>query len=300
LDEGAGGLSCFDDDGGFGERRHGDVAFGEEAAVDAPVLFEVPAHGYLADEEVVARDFCLEFLVLFGVGRGEWCSDDGDGWRSGADGGVVRYRVDARGEAGDDGEPVVGEQPRELFCAFRAFSAGLSCADDGDATGVDEIPIPLVVQEFDRVFGVAQLFGVFARTVQSDAVVFHPALLEEGVGSFRKLLRNFFVHREEVRRERSGMCAEFLREGLEPHLGFEPKGFIRTHLHPRRDGLVGERVYRVSGHGCSSTVPFFHDSEEKAKVKSFSLFSASSLIPVTMTFSFPGSLPDPGPTMSVA
>ena len=79
LDEGARGFTRLDDEGGLGQRRHGDVALGEEKTVAAVILRLVALQGHLADDEEVLRKVPLQLVVVFGIDMRKRRTEDRDG-----------------------------------------------------------------------------------------------------------------------------------------------------------------------------------------------------------------------------
>lgn len=79
LDQRAGCFPGLDNDRSLGQRRHGDIAFGEEQAVLPIILAFIAPQWHLADNQVFARDFALQFGVLFRIDVRKGRADYRDG-----------------------------------------------------------------------------------------------------------------------------------------------------------------------------------------------------------------------------
>src|ERR1700678_2111264 len=106
LDQRAGGLAGFDDDGGLRQSRYRRVALGEEMRPAAEVLPGVTDDGHLADDQVLVGDRMLQAASLsriaFGHGRAQY------GYRESArgHGGGMHGRIDTPRKSRDDREAI--------------------------------------------------------------------------------------------------------------------------------------------------------------------------------------------------
>src|SRR3546814_18644854 len=87
-------------------------------------LLGVAKDGHLRDQEMIAGDLLLQLSVLLGVAGPKRRTDHGNGMPAARDRGTVGGRIDAPGEAGDDGAAAVDEFAGEALGPADAVEIG--------------------------------------------------------------------------------------------------------------------------------------------------------------------------------
>jgi hypothetical protein len=141
-----------------------------------------------------------------------------------AQGSGVRDCIDASRQAGDDGESGGNARLGQLGGAAPTGGSGLASSDYRDTAGVQEIPVALEGYDFEGIDGVAQTGGIVGGAVDSEVEVF-----ESGGAALRQREARVCLDvmiRDKLGRQRAGMLAEDVSDGIEPGALPCPQRFV--------------------------------------------------------------------------
>ena len=163
----------------------------------------------LRNQKMLLCDVILQFGIFFRVFFSKRCTDNGNCPSSGIQGGTVSDCVDA----GSQTRHYRKILPHYLLCKpcgpFGTFLGWFSASNHREAPHFAQFPCALIVEQFDRMFGVSQFCWIIPSLVYANAEPVYSTpvqLLDYGCGGFVGL-----VPGHEVRRQCSFIGSKFLR-----------------------------------------------------------------------------------------